>query len=163
MLGAFGQDACSVDRGCPLIPTAVKAFAYRMGSNNYPADDLAQDAALAIINAGGLRLTEAQRVVIGRNAIKDQMRKLRVRRNAVAELAENYEPASKNAGPVSLVAAQDFRNALEDGESFDALRVVSALTNGYSKTEAAERLGLSKPAVSRIVARLKKRAERLAS
>jgi DNA-directed RNA polymerase specialized sigma24 family protein len=146
-----------------LIPNAVNHYAHRMGSNGYPADDLKQDAALAIINAGGLRLSEAQRVVIGRNAIKDQMRRLRLRRKALSQFAENYEPASHIASPMSEALAQDFRNVMEEGADLPTLQVVSALTNGFTKSEAAERFGLSKPAVSRIVARLKKRVARLAS
>jgi DNA-directed RNA polymerase specialized sigma24 family protein len=140
-----------------MIPEAVKAYSRRMHSTEYPSDDLVQDAALAIVRAGGARLTEAARVVVGLNAVRDQMRKLRTRRERGPVLLE-IEARSPVPGPVALASAQDTREAIEARVGFQARRVLSGLVAGHTQAETARRLDISPGATFRAVQSLRKQA-----
>lgn len=140
-----------------MIPEAVRAYARRMHSTEYPSDDLVQDAALSIVRAGGARLTEAARLVVGFNAVRDQMRKLRTRRERGPVLADRDGP-TRAPGPAAVALAQDARDAIEAGVGVRARQVLSGLLAGRSQAQAARWLDMTPGATHREVKSLRKRA-----
>jgi DNA-directed RNA polymerase specialized sigma24 family protein len=144
-----------------MLTEMVKAFSRRFASRELTAEDLAQDAAVAIIRAGGAALTDAQRSVIGINAIRDSMRNLRYRRQ-VRPMPEQYDAEQPSRWrPDEEATYSDLVAQLTGRISPRAKVVLTRLLEGKSRVEIARELSLAPCSISRSVTEISERAREL--